>query len=106
MTSSWSVDTSTGKTGDRWRRGYGRRVGFHAFRHTCATLKIIEEGWSLEQVQVFLGHASYQTTARYYAHLRSTDAPVPAPIRRVRQRAAESIGQHRGDRQATEGTAR
>jgi integrase len=33
-------------------------------------------------VQVFLGHASYQTTARFYAHLRSTDAPVPAPIRR------------------------
>jgi integrase len=56
-------------------------VGFHTFRHTCATLKIVEEGWSLEQVQVFLGHASYQTTARYYAHLRSTDAPVPAPIR-------------------------
>lgn len=68
------VETPKGKRASTW-------VGFHTFRHTCATLKIIEEGWALEQVQVFLGHASYQTTARFYAHLRSTDAPVPAPIR-------------------------
>jgi integrase len=68
------VETPKGKRGESW-------VGFHTFPHTCATLKIIEEGWALEQVQVFLGHASYQTTARFYAHLRSTDAPVPAPIR-------------------------
>jgi hypothetical protein len=69
------VETKKGKRAESW-------VGFHTFRHTCATLKIVEEGWALEQVQVFLGHASYQTTARFYAHLRSTDAPVPAPIRR------------------------
>jgi hypothetical protein len=50
-------------------------------------LKIVEESWALEQVQVFLGYASYQTTARFYAHLRSTDAPVPAPIRRRRSKA-------------------
>jgi integrase len=69
------VETPRGKRAETW-------VGFHTFRHTCATLKILEEGWSLEQVQVFLGHASYQTTAKFYAHLKSTDAPVPAPIRR------------------------
>jgi len=69
------VETPRGKRASSW-------VGHHTFRHSCATLKIREEGWSLEQVQVFLGHASYQTTARFYAHLRSTDAPVPAPIRR------------------------
>jgi integrase len=57
-------------------------VGFHTFRHTCATLKLREEGWSLEQVQVFLGHSSYTTTDRFYSHLTSKDAPVPAPIRR------------------------
>jgi integrase len=70
------VETEKGERAETW-------VGFHTFRHTCATLKIVEEGWSLEQVQVFLGHKSWQTTARYYAHLRSTDAPVPAPIRGV-----------------------
>jgi integrase len=68
------AETANGRRASTW-------VGFHTFRHTCATLKLREEGWSLEQVQVFLGHASYQTTARFYAHLVSTDAPVPAPIR-------------------------
>jgi integrase len=68
------VKTPKGKRAETW-------VGFHTFRHTCATLKIVEERWALEQVQVFLGHSSYQTTARYYSHLKSTDAPVPAPIR-------------------------
>jgi integrase len=29
-------------------------VGFHTFRHTCATRLIVEDGWSLEQVQVYL----------------------------------------------------
>jgi integrase len=76
------VVTPKGKRAVSW-------VGFHTFRHTCATLKIIEEGWALEQVQVFLGHASYQTTARFYAHLRSTDAPVPAPIRGAGRRVEE-----------------
>jgi integrase len=76
------------------RKRAGTWVGFHTFRHTCATLKIVEEGWSLEQVQVFLGHSSYQTTARYYAHLRSTDAPVPAPIRQSR---AERVVRRRAD---------
>jgi integrase len=70
------VETPKGRRAETW-------VGFHTFRHTCATLKIREEGWSLEQVQVFLGHKSFQTTARYYMHLTSTDAPVPAPIRRA-----------------------
>jgi integrase len=84
------VETPKGKRASTW-------VGFHTFRHSCATLKIIEEGWALEQVQVFLGHASYQTTAKFYAHLRSTDAPVPEPIRRpvervVAMEAAEPSG--------------
>lgn len=78
------VETPKGKRASTW-------VGFHTFRHTCATLKILEEGWALEQVQVFLGHASYQTTARFYAHLRSTDAPVPAPIRRASSERAERM---------------
>lgn len=87
------------------RAGVGRWVGFHTFRHTCATLAIREAGWSLEQVQVFLGHSSRMTTDRYYAHLVSTDAPAPPPVRggqqggqRVASRPAE-IGR---DREAAE----
>lgn len=45
-------------------------VGFHTFR---ATLAIREQGWSLEQVRVFLGYSSRMTTDRYYAH------PVSSP---------------------------
>jgi integrase len=78
------VETNYGKRARSW-------VGFHSFRHTCATLKIVEEGWALEHVQVFLGHSSYQTTARFYAHLRSTDAPVPRPIRRPTPHVAEGL---------------
>jgi integrase len=86
------VKTDRGERAESW-------VGFHTFRHTCATLAIIEEGWSLEQVQVFLGHSSRMTTDRYYAHLTSKDAPVPSPIRggeggqRVARRRVEKGGE-------------
>jgi integrase len=69
-----SVQTPKGKRARTW-------VGFHTFRHTCATLKMREERWGLKDVQLFLGHASYATTERYYAHLEAQDAPAPAPIR-------------------------
>jgi hypothetical protein len=75
-------------------------------RHARATLKIVKEGWSREQVQVFLGHKSWQTTARHYAHLRSTDAPVPAPIRGVAggQRVAKRRTETGRDRRVAAGS--
>jgi integrase len=57
-----------GRRSDSW-------VGFHSFRHTCATMLIVNEGWSLEQVQVYLGHADYATTRKYYVHLVPKDLP-------------------------------
>jgi site-specific recombinase XerD len=36
----------------------------HSLRHTCATL-LLERGWAIRDVQVFLGHATSQTTERY-----------------------------------------
>jgi integrase len=50
-------------------------VGFHTFRHTCATALIVEEKWRLEQVQVYLGHKDIATTRRYYVHLFGDDLP-------------------------------
>jgi hypothetical protein len=47
-------------------------------RPVAARHKLREEGRSLEQVQAFLGHVSYATTDRFYSHLTSKDAPVPA----------------------------
>jgi integrase len=78
------VETPKGKRAETW-------VGFHSFRHTCATLAIREAVWSLEQVQVFLGHSSRMTTDRYYAHLVSTDAPAPPPVRRSLSRSSPPL---------------
>ena len=64
---SW-VKVRDGRRAETW-------VGFHTFRNTCATMLIVEEGWSLEQVQVFLGHSDYATTRRYYVHLVPEDLP-------------------------------
>jgi integrase len=81
------------------KAGHGRRadtwVGFHTFRHSCATTLIVEEGWSLEQVQVFLGHSDYATTRRYYVHLTPKDLPMRRSVmggNRMATRATETHG--------------
>jgi integrase len=43
-------------------------VGFHTFRHTCASLRF-EGGKSVKQVQEWLGHADPGFTLRTYVHL-------------------------------------
>lgn len=48
---------------------------FHTFRHTCTTRLIVDDGWSLPQVQVHLGHQDLATTSRYYLHLVPDDLP-------------------------------
>lgn len=43
-------------------------VGFHTFRHTCASL-LFAEGRNVKQVQEWLGHADPGFTLRTYVHL-------------------------------------
>lgn len=43
-------------------------VGFHAFRHTCASL-LIERGLSPLRVQRWMGHHSAAYTLDVYGHL-------------------------------------
>lgn len=43
-------------------------VGFHTFRHTCASL-LFAAGKNVKQVQVWLGHADPGFTVRTYIHL-------------------------------------
>jgi len=43
-------------------------VGFHAFRHTCASL-LFDGGRNIKQVQEWLGHADPGFTMRTYIHL-------------------------------------
>jgi integrase len=49
-------------------RALGRRVRFHASRHTCATL-LLDQGVALEIVSAVLGHANLNVTASIYAEV-------------------------------------
>lgn len=44
------------------------KVTFHGLRHSCASL-LLENGYSMKEIQEWLGHASYTTTAKIYAHV-------------------------------------
>ncbi|GHU79090.1 hypothetical protein FACS1894191_1100 [Clostridia bacterium] len=46
-----------------------RHIRFHDLRHTCASL-LIAEGVSIKEIQEWLGHSTYVTTADIYAHLQ------------------------------------
>ena len=44
------------------------RIRFHDLRHSCASLMVMN-GVSMKQVQEWLGHSTFSTTADIYAHL-------------------------------------
>lgn len=45
-----------------------KKIRFHGLRHSCATL-LLALGYSMKEVQEWLGHADYDTTANTYAHV-------------------------------------
>ena len=45
-----------------------RRIRFHDLRHSCASL-LIANGVPMKQIQEWLGHSEFSTTANIYAHL-------------------------------------
>lgn len=48
---------------------YGlRHIRFHDLRHTCASL-LLNNGIPMKQIQEWLGHSDFATTANIYAHL-------------------------------------
>ena len=48
---------------------YGlKHIRFHDLRHSCASLMVMN-GVSMKQVQEWLGHSTFSTTADIYAHL-------------------------------------
>jgi integrase len=56
-----------------------RWLGWHGFRHTCATA-LFREGANAKQVQVWLGHHSAAFTLATYVHLLPEDLPAPPSI--------------------------
>lgn len=48
---------------------YGmRKIRFHDLRHSCASL-LLANGVSMKQIQEWLGHSTFATTADIYSHL-------------------------------------
>ena len=48
---------------------YGlKKIRFHDLRHTCASL-LLANGVPMKQIQIWLGHSTFATTADIYAHL-------------------------------------
>ena len=45
-----------------------KRIRFHDLRHSCASL-LNSQGFTLKDIQEWLGHADIQTTANTYSHL-------------------------------------
>ena len=45
-----------------------KRIRFHDLRHSCASL-LLANGISMKQIQEWLGHSDFSTTANIYAHL-------------------------------------
>jgi len=45
-----------------------RHIRFHDTRHSCASL-LLRNGVSMKEIQEWLGHSDYSTTANLYAHL-------------------------------------
>ena len=48
-----------------------KRMRFHDLRHSCASL-LLANGVPLKQIQEWLGHSDFSTTANIYAHLDYT----------------------------------
>ena len=52
-----------------------RHIRFHDLRHTCASLllnKGKQKGVDLKDIQAWLGHSDFATTANIYSHLDAT----------------------------------
>ena len=45
-----------------------RHIRFHDLRHSCASF-LVANGIPIKQVQLYMGHSNYSTTADIYAHL-------------------------------------
>lgn len=47
-----------------------KKIRFHDLRHSCASL-LLANGVNMKEIQVYLGHSNWNTTANTYSHLES-----------------------------------
>lgn len=57
-----------------------RPIRFHDTRHSCASL-LLRSGVSMKEIQAWLGHSDYSTTANLYAHLDLENAMLQSADR-------------------------
>lgn len=53
-------------------------VNPHDLRHTVATRLFVVDGWTVPQVQAFLGHADPKVTLSIYTHVAAEELPAPS----------------------------
>ena len=58
----------TSHFGDLLKKLGLRKIRFHDLRHSCASL-LLANGVPMKQIQEWLGHSDFSTTANVYAHL-------------------------------------
>jgi integrase/recombinase XerD len=77
------------------RAGVDRCVTPHVFRHSCAT-HMLEAGADLRTIQVLLGHADIQTTARYLRVSTKRMQAVSSPFDALALKPlSDTEGEHR-----------
>ena len=65
-------------------------IGFHTFRHTCATT-LFRHGLNAKQVQAWLGHHSPAFTLATYIHLLPDDLPIPDFLDQITRRCGNKV---------------
>ena len=48
-----------------------KKIRFHDLRHSCAIL-LLANGVNMKEIQAYLGHSNWNTTANTYSHLESS----------------------------------
>lgn len=63
-------DYVSGTFGKVLKRNGLKPLRYHGLRHSCASL-LLQLGYSIKEIQEYLGHSNYQTTANLYSHTDS-----------------------------------
>lgn len=56
---------------------FSELIRFHDLRHSCASL-LLKNGVPMKQIQEWLGHSDFSTTANIYAHLDCSSKLISA----------------------------
>ena len=70
-------DYVTDRFGKLLKQNGLRHIRFHDLRHSCATL-LLHLGFSMKEIQQWLGHSTFQMTADTYSHVTAEDKAAMA----------------------------